>query len=423
MKQKNVILLTFDELRADHVSCYGNSRIHTQHFDWLAENGVLFENCIASSNLTPICHAALLSGMNPDRNGVRDPYCYLSAKSIAEILKASGYKTAGFVGSGILGSRHGFSKGFDHFYEPTVEEAVEILKWENDPEHRDMGFPLGGWWVEQMLAWLDENHDSAFFIFGHFFHTHEGMGESLVKDKRIEEGQLEEFDYLDAKIKLADDKLVGPILERLGKLNLMDKTILILTSDHGTNLGEHGAEPIPWRKGQLYPQHRSLYHHDIRVLLIVKGLNASKGQRVKGVVRHIDIVPTILYDLDIPLEIKFDGINLIPYIEEGEVNDLMAYSEALYDVRPPGAIQSFHTNTHKFIRNLTKGVEEFFRFEMDPKETINMIFNVSDEERKMLVEMRRKMNKLLIARYEEMELTKKDREEIEGRLRMLGYIK
>jgi arylsulfatase A-like enzyme len=423
MKSKNVILLTFDELRADHVGCYGYKRIRTDHFDWVADKGILFENCISASNLTPICHAALLSGMNPNRSGVRDPYSFLLAKPISEILKGEGYKTAGFVGSGILGSRHGFSKGFDTFYEPTAEEAVEILRWENDTDHQGLGFPLGGWWIDQMLAWLDQNRESKFFIFGHFFHTHEGMGESLVKDGRLKEGELSEFDYLDAKVKLADESVVGPVLERLKQWNLMDDTILILTSDHGTNLGEHGGEWIPGRQGQLYPQHRSLYHHDIRVLLIIKGLSAPSGQRIRGIVRHIDVVPTLLSELDIPCDFQFDGINLTPFIEAGEPPDLQAYSEALYDVRPPGAIQSFYSAKYKFIRNLTKGVEEFFRLEKDPKETINLIADVSDEERNMLVETRRKMNKMLMAKREEAKFSEKERAEIEGRLKMLGYIK
>ena len=154
MKKKNLIILTFDELRADHVGCYGYKKIKTPNFDWMAENGVLFENCIAASNLTPVCRAALLTGMNPPRNGVRSPYSYLAAQPVSDILKEEGYRTAGFVGSGILGSRHGFAKGFDTYYEPTKEEAAEILSWANDPEHKDMGFPLGGWWIDQMSTWI-----------------------------------------------------------------------------------------------------------------------------------------------------------------------------------------------------------------------------------------------------------------------------
>jgi len=388
----------------------------------MAENGVLFENCIAASNLTPVCHAALLTGMNPPHNGVRSPYSYLEAQPVADILKEEGYRTAGFVGSGILGSRHGFARGFDTFYEPTKEEAAEILSWANDPEHKDMGFPLGGWWIDQMSTWIGENQDTNFFVFAHFYHTHEGMGESLVHDGRIEEGRLAEFDYLDAKIELADEKIVGTVIQRLKEYNLMEDTIVVLSSDHGTNLGEHGADPVPWRLDQLYPQHRSLYHHDIRVLTIIKGLDIQPGTRVKGIVRHIDVLPTLLENMGIRAHEELDGVDLTAFIKAGEAKDLIAYSEALYDMRPPGAIQALYSESYKFIRNLTKGVEEFFRLKTDPGETINMIHDVSDEERKMLIEWRREMNKMLLVGENKKRFSETEEKEIEGRLRMMGYI-
>lgn len=428
MERKNLIILTFDELRADHLSCYGYQKIRTENFDWFADNGVLFENCIAQSNLTPISHASILTGVYPNIHGVRDPFTYMVAKSIAEILKENGYRTSGFVGGGQVGSRIGFSKGFDIFYEPTKEEAHELLNWtreDPDPDH-NVDFFLGGWWVEQMLDWLEQNHNSNFFIFAHFMHTHEGMEIQLLRDKIIPEGELAEFAYMDAKIKLADEKLLGPLVKLLNNHKLINDTVIVLTSDHGTNVGEHAvAGPIPFRDGPrcLYPQHRTLYHHDIRVSLIINGLSVPTGRKVKGVARSVDIVPTVLEELGISCKIKFEGVNLIPFIEAGETKNLVAYSEALYDRRPPGAIQSLQSDRYKFIRNLTKGGEEFFRLENDPKETANMINDVSDEERKMLTDWRTFMNKTLMVKQEELKLSKEDREEIEARLKMLGYIR
>ena len=126
--------------------------------------------------------------------------------------------------------------------------------------------------------------------------------------------------------------------------------------------------------------------------------------------------------MGIETEEEFDGIDLTLAITAEEAKDLVAYSEALYDMRPPGAIQSLYSEHYKFIRNLTKGEEEFFRLRTDPGETINMIHDVTDEQRKMLIDWRRIMNKHLLAGKVEKRYSKDVEEEIQGRLRMMGYI-
>ena len=95
--KENVILMTMDAVRPDRLSCYGYDRIKTKGIDAIAEEGVLFKNCIAASCLTPVAHASILSGKNPDKTGVRDPFCIVKTTLVSDILKREGYKVPGDV--------------------------------------------------------------------------------------------------------------------------------------------------------------------------------------------------------------------------------------------------------------------------------------------------------------------------------------
>jgi len=117
-QEKNVVLISVDEVRPDHLSCYGYERIKTQNIDRVAQEGVLFKTCIAASCWTPLCMASVICGCYHNRHTIRGPFSRVQSKTIAEILKEHGYETAGFVGNGLLGARHGFGNGFDHYDEP-----------------------------------------------------------------------------------------------------------------------------------------------------------------------------------------------------------------------------------------------------------------------------------------------------------------
>ena len=114
MERKNLILITMDEVRADHITCFGNKRIITRNIDHIARDGVRFETCIASSVLTPVSHASILSGLNPYSHGLRGPFDRFHSQSLPIVLKNNGYRTAGFVGNSMLGKTIGFHTGFDY---------------------------------------------------------------------------------------------------------------------------------------------------------------------------------------------------------------------------------------------------------------------------------------------------------------------
>src|SRR5512139_3657966 len=99
MSKSNIIIISLDEVRPDHLSCYGYTRMSTPHIDRVAKEGVRFETCICSSDLTPVTMGTVVTGKYPNRHGLREPYHQITGPSIGAILKEKGYLTAGFVGN------------------------------------------------------------------------------------------------------------------------------------------------------------------------------------------------------------------------------------------------------------------------------------------------------------------------------------
>jgi len=421
MAKRNIIIISLDEVRPDHLSCYGYKKISTLNIDQVAREGVRFETCITSSELTPIAMGSVITGKYPNKHGMRDPYCYITGPSIAGILKKNGYVTAGFVGNGLLSKKHGFVEGFDFWNETSKETSW--LEVQYPGAQSEEIFYEGNYWVEEFFKWLKDNYEKKFFIWGHLYETHEGSERSLLKKGLIKEGELSEFSYYDAKIKMADEKLIGRLLKTLNELDIGESTTLVVMSDHGTNLGEHPVNPIPWRKrGKKYPQHTTMYDCDLKVAMIIKGENLPKGGKVEGMVRSIDLVPTLLDLVGVSTKgYDFDGSSLLPVIEKGKAKGRQVYSEDLFEARGRGALQSFRTEDFKFIRNLTLGTEEYYDLNSDPQEQNNLIEKADKEK---LVGIRKKLNTFLRTRFSKGKtLSQREKETVDKRLRALGYIK
>jgi len=428
MKKRNVVLISMDEVRPDHLSCYGYRKIKTHNIDRVAEGGVLFETCIAASCFTPVCMSSVVCGVYPNKHMLRDPFACIQYKTIVEILKEYGYKTAGFVGVGVLGVKHGFGAGFDYFDEPSQDTIWR--QWDFKDPSKEL-FYEGNWWVDRMLEWLRENHSSSFFLWGHYYETHEGAEKALLRDKLIKEGELSEFAYKDAKIKYCDEKLFGKLLKVFEELKLWENTTLIILGDHGTNLGEHPAKPIPHHPdGLIYPQHMTLYDVNVKVPLIIRDKDLPQGRKVREVARSVDVVPTILDLLKIPTKkMDFDGVSLLPVIAKKESEGRTTYAECLYDFgsREHGELQALRTDKLKFMRDLTKGTEEFYYLQDDPLEQNNLIEEIRKSRGQELENIRRKLNSLLFktifkTKGTDIAFSNKEKEGIRNRLRSLGYM-
>lgn len=403
-----------DAVRPDHLSCYGYTKISTSNIDEISKQGVTFDHCITASSLTPVSHASILTGNYPNKHTVRDPFGYVKTKTLAEILKGQGYKTAGFTGIDFLSSRSNFNAGFDFFDEPREETSWHRKKYKDQKTGSEIDSIWGNWWVDKMLKWIENNHDSNFFVWGHYFECHVAAERWLLKSGLIKKGRLPEWDYYDAKIECMDKNLFGPLIKLLKKLDLWDDTVFVAMSDHGETFNEHPHK-------DSWSQHQSVYNTDLKMPLIIKSKKLRKGIRIKDLVRSIDVVPTVLPLLDISTDLEFDGVNLEPIINGKKKSSNLAYSEEMYESRGDGALQSIQSERIKLIRNNTLKQEEFYDLKNDPKEKNNLIGKASWS--KEHEKFRKILDELIETKGEAKEIySKKEKEKIKARLRSLGYI-
>ncbi|OGF24786.1 hypothetical protein A2331_04110 [Candidatus Falkowbacteria bacterium RIFOXYB2_FULL_34_18] len=416
MKEQNIIIISLDEVRPDHLSCYGYKKNKTPAIDKIAREGVLFETCISSSDFTPIAMGSVITGKYPNKHGMRNPFCKLHTSTIATILKKNNYMTAGFVGNGLLSSKHQYSNGFDFWHECIKETSWSHLDYDDGT---DKIFYEGYWWPDDFFSWLKENKSQPFFLWGHLYETHENSEHELLQKGLIKENELSDHGYYDAKIKLADKEVINRLLITLEDLGIRDNTIIVIMSDHGTNLGEHEVDPIPWRDGRkTYPQHTTMYDCDLRVVMIIVGGGLPKNKRIKGMVRSVDLVPTLLELAGIPTtEENFDGESLLPVINSGSAKNKLVYSEDLFEPRGRGALQSLRTDKFKYIRNSTIGEEEYYDLEVDPEEKNNIISQINSKQ------LREELAQYLQDNQCISEFPEEDEKKIKENLRLLGYFR
>jgi len=367
----NVILLSIDALRPDHLGAYGAKQLKTPHIDAIARDGSVFMNAFGSSCLTPIAHASILSGFNPPGHGVRKPFDKVKAPFLSERLKSEGFQTAAFTGVGFLGSKYGFGRGFEYFNEVTQETAWGSKDYEIEGQGQTCWF--GNHWWDDMISWLEGHLREPFFIFGHYFEVHWGAEKRLLENGWLSKNHLPANGFYDAKIEFMDSCLVAPIVKCLRESGIWDRTIIVITADHGENLGE-----LPVASG-FYPQHRTLYECDLRIPLIIKAPKLPSGERFDALARSIDIVPTLCDILDLD-DTGFDGSSLRKTVSEDNSQSAVAYAEELYSLRGPGDWQAVRSNQYKYIIDRRSATEQFFNMLSDPFEKNDLIGAVNKKE-------------------------------------------
>jgi choline-sulfatase len=293
----NILLVTLDTTRADHLGAYGFARARTRHLDQLAAEGVRFDRAFSPAPITLPAHASILTGRYPFDHGVRNNgnfYLGERVDTLATRLRARGYRTAAFVSSFILDRRYGLSRGFD-VYDDRMEGAQQQVV-QLEAERRGDRTSIA------LLSWLDgharEGAGAPFFAWLHLYDPHE----PYRPPPPFREAFLDS--PYDGEIAF-DDAIVAAVLDRLGRLGLRDRTLVAVMGDHGESLGDHGEET------------HSMFVYDaaLRVPFILwrPGLLPS-GAVVREPVRLTDVAPTLL-DLAgaPPLDAK-DGRSLVPVV-------------------------------------------------------------------------------------------------------------
>lgn len=336
----NVLLISIDTLRADHLGCYGYERSTTPSIDALARQGTLFENAFTSAPLTLPAHTSLLTGLYPTRTAVRDNGFFRAGDELvllSESLKAQGFKTAAFVSGFPLNRRFGLDQGFDVYDDRTSAHGLPAHHYPERPAVAT---------AEAAVNWL-RGSSSPFFLFVHLFDPHAPY--------RRHDAYPELAPY-DAEIAYAD-AAVGRLVAAMDDLNLREKTLIVVTADHGESLGEHGE-----------PTHGVfLYDSTLRVPLIICGAGSAVGSREKKLASLVDVYPTVLSALRIPLSPGLDGRELFSGASRESI-----YAESFYPRLDLGwsELRSIRTPSEKLVEAPRA---ELYRLLDDPREQHNRL--------------------------------------------------
>ena len=396
----NVLLITVDTLRADHIGAYGFKPAATPTIDGLAHDAVLFEHAYSQVPLTLASHTSLLTGTYPFHNGVQDftgQPLTPNIRSVAQSLKADGYDTAAVVSSYVLDRSWGLDRGFDLYYD--VFQGSSFL--ENDPGLVER---KAGASVDQALRWLRTPRRKPFFLWLHLYDPHSGYDPPEPFRTRFA------VTPYDGEIAYADSQLAR-VMAYLKRQGLYDRMLIIFASDHGESLGEHGEKEHGF----------FVYHSTLHVPLLVKPPAASqiRPHRDGNPVQIMAIAPTILATLGLkdPIEKQFETTSLLA--EKSGASDPPVYSESFYSFSSFGwaPLRTINTSAYQYIE---APKPELYDLRNDPAETKNLI-----TDQKATASVLTQQLKDLVARYtsnDHSANTSQLSAEAVQKLRALGYM-
>jgi choline-sulfatase len=347
----SVLLISVDTLRADHLSCYGYRRLKTPNIDGIASEGTLFSAVDSQIPLTLPSHISLFTSTYPFYGGIEDNGEKLPAHAVtlATLLKSRGYKTAAFAGGFVLDSRFGLNQGFD------VYDSPFDLHKEKTTDAGDIK-RLGEDVVRSAIEWLTANSGRPFFMFVHLYDLHTPYNLPPADRARLGGGYDGELQYVDEQ--------VGRLWEFLSQQGLLRETLVVLTSDHGEGLGEHGEGTHGYFVYQSTLWVPLIFHWPAGPVRFPPRVEAAAGL--------IDVAPTILQFLSIPQPAQFQGRSLLDLLKgKADPARRAVYSESLYGYRHFGtsALWSLRLGRYKYIEAPRR---EFYDLAEDPNETNNL---------------------------------------------------
>jgi arylsulfatase A-like enzyme/Flp pilus assembly protein TadD len=346
----SVLLITIDTLRADAVGAYGKAGALTPWMDRLAAAGVRFDDAHAHNVVTLPSHANILAGRYPLDHGVRDNSGFhfpAGMETLATLLEARGYATGAFVSAFPLDSRFGLGRGFDVYEDSFVDAAARPAFLEQERR--------GSETVALARRWLETQADRPSFCWVHIYEPHSPYqpADPFASGFRGDPYQGEVA---------AADAALRPLLEPLLAKADEGRTLVVLTADHGESLGEHGEAT----HGIF------AYEATLRVPLIIYGPRLLRPRVEPSPARHVDLLPTILDALALPIPQGLPGRSLIaPTAASGPGGSTTSYFEAL-----SGQLNRGWAPLHGVIHDGKKYVEvpipELYDLRSDPREAINL---------------------------------------------------
>ena len=383
----DIILISIDSLRPDHLGCYGYKRNTSPTIDRLAREGVRFVNAVSTTSWTLPAHAALFTGLYDSAHGVVNIDDQLADEhlTMAEILRNSGYQTVGFYGGPFLHPTYGLDQGFDAYFScmtKVPEDADEQRYREfpvHDASHQDITGPRT---LDRFNQWFSTISPQPFFLFLHLWDVHYDYTPpkrfidlfdpdytgTITADRYMKNPDItlemsqRDFEHVlalyDGEIRFTDE-ILGQILKKLEEAGRLNNALVIVTSDHGEEFFEHGA------KGHQ----TSLFEEVVRVPLIFYYPQRLKpGLVILDQARLIDVLPTVLELAQVNWPIHVQGRDLSPVFERQKLIAEPALLELLVFTQ---RIRGLRTNDYKVLVDQNLGQTAFYDLRTDPHELTN----------------------------------------------------
>lgn len=370
----NVLLVSIDTLRADYLKLYSPSGVETPNLEQMAQEAIVFDKVISQIPYTLPSHCTMLTGLYPIGHGVKDNvHGVLSEKieTVAEIFQKQNYETAAFLGSMVLSRSTGLNKGFE-YYDDLMSRA--------DIREED----LGG--IERRAEevadsfenWFEKRgNEKHFFVFLHFYDPHApfeppGAFAPSVKDmKGFYKGEIRYVDFV-----------MGKLFDFLRQKGAWDNTLVLVTSDHGEMLKEHGEI------GHGF----FLYQPSLKVPMILRIPGIHENKRIQDPVELVDIAPTLLSLTKNHLPNAMQGKTLLPLIEgKATMEDRYAFSESYFAAIQLG-ISPLRSIQNKKFKLIDAPRPELYDLKKDPTESENL----ASEKKAIVAELRQKLRQYQI---------------------------
>ena len=354
---RHVVLVTIDTLRADRLGCYGNPNVATPHLDRLAKEGALALDATVHAPLTRPSHISMFTGLYPPEHGVRDnvaPSLADDWTTLAEVLQGAGFRTGAFVSAIVLESQSGLHQGFE-----TYSDQFDVGEENGDVRFLNTIQKRGDETTAEAVDWLRSHHtEGRAFLWLHLYDPHDPYQPPEPYATRYSGRPY------DGEVAWSDE-LVGRLDTALEEAGIRDDTLLLVTSDHGEALGEHGET------GHGY----FVYETTLRVPLIFRGPGIIPGLRLEVTARSVDLFPTILDLLGLapPQGLTLSGRSLAEAIRGGDSPPQeMTYAESLMPLLRYGwsELQVARKGNWKYIR---APKAELYDLENDPDEQENLV--------------------------------------------------
>ncbi len=405
----NVLLITVDSLRSDHLGCYGYKKDVSPNIDALAREGFLFNPAIAQASWTWPSLCSFVASLYPSTLGIYfwDQYLPASIPTLAQKIKGKGYST-GFISE--HGSLSRLSQGFDTFQDAPADKLSGL--------------------TDKALLWFEKNKNKHFFLWLHYMETHSKYYCDLPGEKRSAQALTakarkdynRKYDMAVSKV----DKQLKILLDKLRDLGIYEKTMVIITADHGEEMGEHGY---------YYTHGGVLWDSLLKVPLIFSYPQLpDKGKIIQQQVQLIDIAPTILEILKIDPPDNIDGQSLIPLMNSpGKHTGKYAFSEVKENLEDAEGCPYLSTTEWKYTKCSIReggykliatldpqgGGYELYDLENDPQESRN----IAVMEIKQLSALKTKLEDWLNRPTLKIPVLKKPlAEPTKERLKSLGYL-